>query len=46
MDGQKFDITKGLYDEEVKRNVFPSELINCNCIMRLVFDPEQVNDDE
>lgn len=46
MDGQKFDITKGLYDEEVKQFVLPSMLINCNCIMRLVFDPEQVNDDE
>lgn len=46
MNGQKFDITKGLYDEEVKDYVLPAQCVNCNCIMRLVFNPEQVNDDE
>lgn len=31
MDGQEFDISVGLYDSDVGRNVKPGELIYCNC---------------
>ena len=29
MDGKEFDLSKGLYDSAVGRNVFPGELVNC-----------------
>lgn len=31
MDGKIFDLDKGLYDSEVKRNVLPGEEILCQC---------------
>lgn len=34
MDGKKFDLSKGLYDPDVKRYIMPGELVNCNCIYR------------
>jgi hypothetical protein len=44
--GQEFDIDVGLYDDEVKRNVYPGELINCRCSSMPVvplFDHKRVN---
>lgn len=29
MDGKEFDLSKGLYDSAVGRNIFPGELVNC-----------------
>lgn len=46
MNGKRFDIDKGLYDSEVGAFVKPAECVNCRCTMRLIFNPEQVNDDE
>lgn len=43
MNGKKFKLDgpdKGLYDEDVGRNVMPGELINCRCTCRPVI-PEQ-----
>lgn len=33
-DGQTYKVTKGLYDKEEKRWVFPGELIHCRCTGR------------
>jgi len=38
MSGKKFEVSKGLYDSEVKRNVFPGELINCRCVSKAVLE--------
>lgn len=46
MNNKRFDIDKGLYDDDVGDYVKPAQLPYCNCIMRLIFNPEQVNDDE
>ena len=42
MDGKKFDIDKGMWDEEVGRYVKPGELPYCRCVMQLIFDDEDV----
>lgn len=34
MNGKEFDLSKGLYDSAVGRNVFPAELVNCKCTYR------------
>jgi SPP1 gp7 family putative phage head morphogenesis protein len=44
MNGQKFDINKGLYDPEVGYNVKCGELPFCRCTMRLIFKPDQVDE--
>lgn len=36
MDGEVFDLTRGLYDPDVGRNVMPGELKYCNCIFEAV----------
>lgn len=36
MDGKKYDVTKGMYDRDEGRYVFPGELINCRCTSRSV----------
>lgn len=36
MDGKKFDLAKGMWDEDEGRYVLPGELINCRCISRPV----------
>jgi SPP1 gp7 family putative phage head morphogenesis protein len=38
MSGKKFDVSKGLYDSEVQRFVFPGELISCRCTSRAVLE--------
>lgn len=40
MDGKEFDLNKGLWDEEVKAYVLPSELPFCQCLARPIFDEE------
>jgi SPP1 gp7 family putative phage head morphogenesis protein len=36
MDGQKFDIKKGMWDPAVKKYILPGELINCRCVSKSV----------
>jgi len=36
MNGKRFKLNEGLYDSAVKRNVMPSELINCRCVYRRI----------
>lgn len=38
MNGKEFDLREGLYDPEVKRKIFPGELINCKCTCRPVIE--------
>lgn len=38
MDGKEFDLSEGLYDKEVGRNVFPAELVNCRCTFRILLN--------
>lgn len=33
---QRFDVTKGWYDPDEKKNIWPGELINCRCVSRSV----------
>ncbi len=34
MDGKKFDLSVGLYDSDIGKNVLPGECINCFCVYR------------
>ncbi len=34
MNGKEFDLSKGLYDSAVGREIFPGELVNCRCTFR------------
>lgn len=36
MNGKRYDLKKGMYDEDEKRFVFPGELINCRCTSRAI----------
>lgn len=36
MNGKRFRLDEGLYDSAVGRNVFPGELVACNCTFRTV----------
>lgn len=36
MNGKEFDLSKGLYDKEVGRNVMPGELYWCRCQFRSI----------
>jgi uncharacterized protein with gpF-like domain len=38
MHGKQFDLTRGMYDPEVKKRIQPGELVACNCSYRLVID--------
>lgn len=38
--GREFDLTEGLFDTDVERNVFPAELWYCRCIMRGIIPAE------
>lgn len=38
--GQTFDLTEGLFDTEVQRNVFPCELWYCRCVMKGIIPKE------
>lgn len=38
MDGELYDITKGMWDPEVDEWIFPGELINCRCLSRPVIE--------
>ena len=40
MDGKKFDLSKGMYDEEVKRHVLPGELPGCQCTYKPIYSPD------
>lgn len=40
MDGKEFDISKGLYDSDVKKFVLPGECIYCRCRQRFVLPEE------
>lgn len=42
MDGKKFNLSEGLFDEDVGRNVHPAELPFCRCVARLVLDLENL----
>lgn len=44
MDGKKFRLDEGLYDEVVHRNVMPGEEINCRCVYKLVVPEDLQND--
>ena len=35
MDGKRFELSEGLYDPAVGREVKPAELINCHCTFKL-----------
>ena len=37
MNGQPFDLDTGLYDEAVKKNVLPAELVYCQCQFSPIF---------
>ena len=37
MNGKEFDLNVGMYDEAVKKNVLPAELVYCNCQFRAIF---------
>jgi len=34
--GKRYDIAKGWYDPDIKKFIFPGELINCRCVSRSV----------
>ena len=34
MNGKEFDLSTGLYDSAVGREIFPGELVNCRCTFR------------
>ena len=36
MDGQEFDLDEGLFDPKEGRNIWPGELVNCNCRFRAI----------
>lgn len=38
--GQAFDLTEGLFDTDVQRNVFPCELWYCRCVMKGIIPKE------
>ena len=38
--GQMFDLTEGLFDTDVQRNVFPCELWYCRCVMKGIIPKE------
>lgn len=38
--GQTFDLTEGLFDSDVQRNVFPCELWYCRCVMKGIIPKE------
>lgn len=38
--GQTFDLTEGLFDTDVQRNVFPCELWYCRCVMKGIIPKE------
>lgn len=38
--GQIFDLTEGLFDTDVQRNVFPCELWYCRCVMKGIIPKE------
>lgn len=44
MNGKKFNLSEGMYDDFEKRNVMPGELINCRCIFKIVI-PEDLSND-
>lgn len=41
--GQRFDLSKGLYDSDVDKYVLPGELYYCRCSYRSVLPPELLN---
>ncbi len=40
--GQTFDLTEGLFDTDVQRNVFPCELWYCRCVMKGIIPKELI----
>ncbi|MDE2101680.1 MAG: minor capsid protein [Patescibacteria group bacterium] len=36
MNGKRYDVSKGMWDEDEGKYVFPGELINCRCVSRSV----------
>lgn len=36
MNGNQYEVSKGMYDSSVDKWIFPGELINCRCVMRSV----------
>ena len=44
MNGKKYEIAQGCYDDFEKKYIQPAELINCKCMMQVVFDEDQLND--
>jgi len=36
MNGKRYDVAKGMWDEDVKKWIFPGELISCRCVGRSV----------
>jgi SPP1 gp7 family putative phage head morphogenesis protein len=36
MHGQRYDVTKGMWDPAEQRHIFPGELINCRCVSKAV----------
>lgn len=38
MNGQKFDISKGMFDADEGKYVFPGQLINCRCTSRAIIE--------
>lgn len=45
MDGKKFDLSVGLYDADVGKNVLPAECINCRCQFRMCLPDWATKDD-
>lgn len=43
MNGKRFKLSEGCYDEYEGRNIMPAELINCKCQMQMIFDEEYLN---
>ena len=44
MNGKRYKLDEGMYDEDEKKFVFPGELINCRCTSRAIIPG--INDDE
>ena len=44
MNGKKFRLDEGMYDEDVGYNVMPGELINCRCVYKLIVPEDLQND--
>lgn len=40
MDGKEFNLSEGLYDESVQRNVIPGQLPFCRCVSRIIIPKE------